>query len=120
MDPRKLTPPLPLLDTFQHPVEVSFSLRKRVTQGLMVINGSQDLRFPSWLRITMKRISAQFTKIFGQREGIIFEISKKSLNEANATINLISKSNAQEYMPDLLIGFGQMGAGNSSFVNLKN
>ena len=60
----------------------------------------------------------EFTKIFGQREGITFEISKKSLNEANATINLISKSNAKEYMPDLLIGFGQLGAGNSSFVNL--
>ena len=60
----------------------------------------------------------EFTKIFSQREGINFEISKKSLNDANATINLISKSKAKEYLPDLLIGYNQLGVGNSSFENL--
>ena len=58
----------------------------------------------------------EFTKVFSEREGVTFEISKKSLDDASATINLISKSKAKEYLPDLLIGFTQLGFGNSSFV----
>ena len=104
---------------FSAPDRGQFFLSGRwVTQGLMVINGSQDLRFVSWLRITMKRISANSPR-FSVNEKALLLRSVRKVKTANATINLISKSNAKEYMPDLLIGFGKLGAGNSSFVNRR-
>jgi hypothetical protein len=35
--------------------------------------------------------------------------------EANATIHFISKSNAKEYLPDLLIGYKELSTDNNSY-----
>ena len=63
----------------------------------------------------LKEIEAQ-AKIFSEQEGIIFDISSKSFEDTNATINLISQSNAREYLPDLFIGYGEMAEGNKAFL----
>ena len=63
----------------------------------------------------VQEIEAQ-AKIFSEQEGIIFDISSKSFEDTNATINLISQSNAREYLPDLFIGYGEMAEGNKAFL----
>ena len=54
-------------------------------------------------------------KYFSEREGANIDIVSKTPADANATINLIGKSNAKEYLPDLLIGFGSLGTENSIY-----
>ena len=54
-------------------------------------------------------------KHFSEREGAKIDIVSKTPADANATINLIGKSNAKEYLPDLLIGFGSLGTENSIY-----
>ena len=54
-------------------------------------------------------------KYFSEREGVKVDIASKTPADANATINLIGKSNAKEYLPDLLIGFGSIGTQNSIY-----
>ena len=63
-----------------------------------------------------EREISKFAKIFSDREGITLEVSSKNLKEANATINLISKSKAKEYLPDLLIGFDQLEISHTLFM----
>ena len=54
-------------------------------------------------------------KYFSEREGVKVDIASKTPADANATINLIGKSHAKEYLPDLLIGFGSIGTQNSIY-----
>ena len=63
----------------------------------------------------VQEIDAQ-AKIFSEREGVNFDISSKNLQDTNSTINLISQSNAREYLADLFIGYGEMGEGNNAFL----
>ena len=59
-------------------------------------------------------------KYFSEREGVKVDIASKTPADANATINLIGKSNAKEYLPDLLIGFGSIGTQNSIYSPISN
>ena len=87
--------------------------------GFPGIDGDQWAKKPNLSLMVadkhVKEIDAQ-AKIFSEQEGIIFDITSKSFEDTNATINLISQSNAREYLPDLFIGYGKMGEGNKAFL----
>jgi hypothetical protein len=54
-------------------------------------------------------------KKFSELEGVNLDVMGKDELEANATIHLISKSNAKEYFPDLLIGYKELSTDNKSY-----
>ena len=87
--------------------------------GFPGIDGDQWAKKPNLSLMVadkhVKEIDAQ-AKIFSEQEGIIFDITSKSFEDTNATINLISQSNAREYLPDLFIGYGEMAEGNKAFL----
>ena len=87
--------------------------------GFPGIDGDQWAKKPSLSLMVadkhLKEIDAQ-SKIFSEQEGIIFDLTSKSFEDTNATINLISQSKAREYLPDLFIGYGEMGEGNKAFL----
>lgn len=53
----------------------------------------------------LKHKLSQISETFTKREGTVLEITYKDFIEMNATISLIAKSEALEYLPDLLIGY---------------
>ena len=59
----------------------------------------------------IKDIAKKFSKI----EGVNLDVMGKDELEANATIHLISKSNAKEYLPDLMIGYKELTPDNKSY-----
>lgn len=66
---------------------------------------------PKTYEIRIRDIAKKFSEL----EGVNLDVMGKDELEANATIHLISKSNAKEYLPDLLIGFKELSPDNKSY-----
>ena len=64
---------------------------------------------------TYERRIKDIAKKFSKLEGVNLDVMGKDELEANATIHLISKSNAKEYLPDLMIGYKELTPDNKSY-----